>query len=77
MEWVLQVLDEFDDVGAVLAHWWLGARRAIALVMGGLAGAAVLVAAFIVGADTLALAGAVLGIGAALSLRRRLEHTLP
>ena len=79
MERVLQVLDEFDDGCAVLAHWWLGARHAIALVTAGLAGAAILVAALIGGADASLRAGAVLalGLGAAFSLHRRFERTLP
>jgi hypothetical protein len=44
MEWVLQVVDEFDDALAVLRHSWLGLAAEIgALLLAGLGiGAAVM-----------------------------------
>lgn len=42
MEWMLQVVDELDDVIGAARHLWVGARRNIAIVAAGIAGAAAL-----------------------------------
>ena len=50
MEWMLQVVDELDDVAGTLCHLWVGARREIAIVAAGIAGAAALLGAIALGA---------------------------
>jgi hypothetical protein len=73
MEWMLQVLDEFDDACAAAGHWWVGARRSVGVVVLGLAATAIGIAALSVGAAPMLLAGGALtlSVGAAFSLYRR------
>jgi len=40
MEWVLQVVDEIDDVIGVVRHGWIGVNAQIGLLFGGMAAAA-------------------------------------
>ncbi len=52
---MLQVLDELDDVIGSLQLCWVGARRGIALIMCGIAGAAGLLGLAAIGAGPLLL----------------------
>lgn len=40
MEWVLQVVDEIDDVIGVVRHGWIGVNAQIGLLFGAMAAAA-------------------------------------
>jgi hypothetical protein len=73
MEWMLQVIDEFDDFASSLALLWVGARRGVALALAGIAGAAALVAVTALGmAPVLICASAVLlSAASALSVNAR------
>jgi hypothetical protein len=50
MEWMLQVVDELDDVVGALRHYALGLRAEIGLVVAGGVGAGALYAAIVTGA---------------------------
>jgi hypothetical protein len=73
MEWMLQVADEIDDLVGSLMHCWIGARRGIATLLSGLAGAAMLTASVSVGLGPILYCGAALLASAAtaFALRRR------
>lgn len=49
MEWMLQVIDELDDVIGSLRLCWVGARRGVVLTLCGIAGAATLSALVVIG----------------------------
>jgi hypothetical protein len=71
MEWMLQVVDEFDDVLGALRHGWLGFHAEIgALLFAGI-GIGAMVAAFTLGADPVLVGSAaiVLNLAALLQIR--------
>ena len=81
MEWMLQVVDELDDVAGVLRHLWLGLRRdiAIAMVVAGIAGAAAFLGLTALGAAPFLICccSVLLSVALALHIRRsarRLTH---
>jgi hypothetical protein len=65
MEWVLQVVDEFDDVVGALRLFWLGAAAEIPLVLAGGAGFGAIGAALVTGAEPLLMAAATIVLGLA------------
>jgi hypothetical protein len=76
MEWMLQVADEIDDAVSTLLHCWIGARRGIVTLLGGLAGAAMVAAGVSIGFGTILYCGAALFASAvtAFALRRRVAE---
>jgi hypothetical protein len=75
MEQLLQVVDEFDDAVGAVRHWWLGAGREFAVMLGSIASAAFLAVALLLGAGPILIATAAIALSAAvaLSMRRRFE----
>lgn len=73
MEWMLQVVDELDDVIGSLQLVWVGARRSIALGLLGVAGATALLGLEVLGAGAFALccAGVLGSAFLAVSIPRR------
>ena len=74
MEWMLQVVDELDDVIGSLQLYWVGMRRGIAVGVFGIAGAAALcgLVALGTGAFLLASAGVLSSAFLAVSIPRHL-----
>ena len=68
MEWMLQVVDEIDDVAGSLALLWVGARRSVALALMGLAGAAALLAVAALGMEPCLICGSALALSTASAL---------
>jgi hypothetical protein len=75
MEQLLQVVDEFDDALGAIRHWWLGAGREFAVMLGSIVSAAFLAVALLLGAGPIMLATAATALSAAVavSMRRRFE----
>jgi hypothetical protein len=71
MEWILQVVDEFDDVLGALRHRWLGFHAEIAALLFAGIGVGAMLAAFALGADPLMVgtAAIVLNLAALLQIR--------
>ncbi len=65
MEWMLQVVDELDDVAGSIALLWVGARRAVAMLLLGTAGAAALLAVAALGMTPCLYCGSALLLSAA------------
>jgi len=71
MEWVLKVVDEFDDAVGTLRHGWLGLHAEIgALLFAGI-GIGAVVAAPAVGAEPAIVGGAVIAANLAALLEIR------
>ena len=68
MEWMLQVVDELDDVAGSLALLWVGVRRGVALALLGIAGAAFLLVATALGWAPTLICVAAIAFSAALAL---------
>jgi hypothetical protein len=68
MEWMLQVVDELDDVVGTARHLWVGARRNIAIVAAGIAGAAALLGLIALSAAPFLICCSVVLLSAALAL---------
>ena len=64
---MLQVVDELDDVAGSLALLWVGARRGFALALLGVAGAAFLLAAAVLGLAPALICGAAVAFSASLA----------
>ena len=75
MEWILQVVDEFDDVLGAVRHGWLGFHAEIgALLFAGI-GVGAMLAAFALGADPLMVGTAAIVLNLAALLRIRESRT--
>jgi hypothetical protein len=76
MEWMLQVVDELDDVAGSIALLWIGVRRDVALVLLGVAGAAALVAVTALGIapSLICASAALLSAALAFSINARFER---
>lgn len=72
MEWMLQVVDELDDVAGALRHLWVDARRDAAIVATGIAGAAALLGLIALGAAPFLVCcgGVLLSAAIAFSMQR-------
>jgi hypothetical protein len=68
MEWMLQVVDELDDVVGTARHYWVGARRNIAIIAAGIAGATALLGLTALGAAPFLICSSVVLLSAALAL---------
>ena len=79
MEWMLQVVDELDDVIGSLQLYWVGVRRGIALGVFGVAGVAALLGLEVLGAGAfLLICGGVLSSAfLAVSIPRRFLRSDP
>lgn len=73
MEWVLQLVDEIDDVCAAWRQWWLRAAPEMAVVLAGCWGVLVFAFASLVGPKTVSLAACAIALSSsvALSMQRR------
>jgi hypothetical protein len=69
MEWMLQVVDEFDDWLSALRHQALGFYCEIGMTLAGIAAMAAMIAAAMSGANALLIATAVGLLGAAAFLK--------
>ena len=67
MEWMLQVVDEIDDVVGAARHLWVGARRNVAIVAAGIAGAAALLGLTALGAAPFLICSSSILLSAALA----------
>jgi len=77
MEWILQVVDEFDDALGTLRHGWLGFHAEIgALLFAGI-GLAAMVAAFALGADPAMVGSAAIVLNLAALLKIRESRAAP
>lgn len=76
MEWVLQLVDEFDDVLGMLAHWSLGAAEGLELFLAAFVCAGVCAAAYFVGVAPVSLAAAAVAfsVASARSWSRRFSR---
>jgi hypothetical protein len=70
MEWMLQVVDELDDVVGALRQCWLGFAAEISVLAGGAALGAIC-AALATGAEPLLMAAATILIGLAGAFKVR------
>jgi len=73
MEWMLQVVDELDDMAGALRHLWVGIRRDIAILAAGIAGAVALLGLIALGAGPFLLVsgGLLLSAMLAFAIQRR------
>jgi hypothetical protein len=73
MEWVLQLVDEIDDVCAAWRQWWLRAAPEMAVVLAGCWGVLVFAITSLVGPKAVALAACAIALSSsvALSMQRR------
>jgi hypothetical protein len=69
MEWMLQVVDEFDDAVGAVRHHAMGFSADIGRTLAAAAGAAVVVAAALNGAGAMVIAAAVGLLGTAALLK--------
>ena len=67
MEWMLQVVDELDDVAGSLALLWVGSRQGIVLTLLGVTGAAALVAVSVLGSTPILICGSAVLLSATLA----------
>ena len=76
MEWVLQLVDEFDDVFGMIAHWALGATAGLEILLAASVGAGVCAAAYFVGVAPVsaAVAAVALAFASARSWNRRFSR---
>lgn len=74
MEWVLQLVDECDDIIGAVRHWWLAVAYECELILVGLLGIAICAVALLIGFASTGLATAALAVGAgsALAFRSRI-----
>jgi len=84
MEWMLQVVDELDDMAGAMRHLWIGVRRDIAILAAGIAGAVALLGLIALGAGPFLLVsgGLLLSAMPAFAIQRRrnqseYHHRLP
>jgi hypothetical protein len=72
MEWMLQVVDEFDDYFGVLRLHAMGLQSDLGVVAGGFTVVSAILAAAWLGADALVMSGAVgaLGLAGLLKMQR-------
>lgn len=76
MEWMLQLVDECDDVFGMLAHWALGATEGLEILLAAFVGAGVCAAAYFVGVAPVSAAAAAVALGfvSARSWNRRFSR---
>ena len=74
MEWVLQMIDELDDVIGAMRQGWLGLHAQIELLLGGAAAVAALTTALVMGENVMAVLAGLLLLGTAISLKARGPH---
>ncbi|MGO9512027.1 MAG: hypothetical protein ACLP2F_00090 [Steroidobacteraceae bacterium] len=77
MEWVLQVVDEFDDAVGALRHGWLGLHAEIGAVLFAGIGIGAVVAAPAVRADPALAGAAAIAANLAALLEIRRSRTAP
>jgi hypothetical protein len=69
MEWMLQVVDEFDDAVGALRHQAMGFYCEIGMTLAGIAAMAAMIGAALSGANALLIATAVGLLGSAAFLK--------
>jgi hypothetical protein len=76
MEWMLQVVDELDDVAGTVRHLCLGAGYNIAIVALGIAGAVALLGLIALGAAPFLIGcgGVLLSAALAFAVQRRVQR---